>query len=192
MRFLLRSALFLALLLSILSLPAFADGMPSNDDFLSGNDWPMADAQAQIAGMIGTARVYELTIDRDSITLSVDHPIDPRQLLQYTWNRGGVHFGPSIANDFALPNPFVMSAHDSGPFGLGELDFASLLAVKAAALAAVTLEGATITEIEGSKPYDFAGETPLALWTVHLADAEGQTVDVLLSSSAQVVDVFTP
>ncbi|MDB5528393.1 MAG: hypothetical protein JWR51_1496 [Devosia sp.] len=175
-----RPILFGALLLSALSHPALAA------DLISSNDWPMADAQAQIVGMIGTGRVYDLTIDHDSITLSVDHAIDPRQLSQYVWDASGVR--PTMD----IPNTFRLGVSDTEPFALNDLDFAAVPAVKAAALAAFNAQGAAITEIEATRPTVGDSKVTVALWTVHINDIQGNSGEVLVTTQGDVLHTTLP
>jgi hypothetical protein len=156
-------------------------------NFLTSDEWPMAEAQEQLGNVVGSALVHEVRIDDRSVYLEVDHPTDKTLVRDYTWRVGGITRGL-----VDMPNFATMGLGDIAPFPMAELDLTVLPAVKAAALAAFDSEGARITGIEADKPTNRAASGLEVLWDVDLRQANAETGNVLVDMDGKVVEVGLP
>lgn len=151
-------------------------------DLIADDDWPMAEAQADIAAVLGDRPLNELRVYDTYVYFSANHPSEADTTSDYSWNLGGVRQG--------IDTP-ALGFGDSTPFAIAELDLSKLPEVKAAALAAFDSPGATITYIEAEKPTDRAA-APQLVWSVDLKQADGEKGQVLLDASAKVLEVVLP
>ena len=166
----------------LLATPGFAAAR----DLLATDSWPMADIQQTLSDEIGGALVHDITIGTDRISLTADHPTDPEQTTDYSWD------GQDIWRGISMPNFAALGMGDAAAFPLADLPFERLPEVKAAAIAAYGLPGAQITEIEGTMPTTRTSKKLIPLWEVHFAQGNGETGSVFLTANAQVVDVLLP
>lgn len=151
-------------------------------DLIADNDWPMAEAQVDIAAVLGARPLKELRVYDTYIYFSAAHPTEADTTSDYSWNLGGVRQGiDTPAFDFG----------DSVPFAITELDLGKLPQVKSAALEAFASPGATITYINAEKPTDRAA-APQLVWSVDLKQADGEKGQVLLDANAKVLEVVLP
>lgn len=151
-------------------------------DLIADNDWPMAEAQVDIAAVLGGRPLKELRVYDTYVYFTAAHPTKTDTTSDYSWNLGGVRQGIEIpAFDFG----------DSLPFSVTEFDLGKLPQVKAAALAAFESPGATITYIEAEKPTDRAS-APQLVWSVDIKQADGEKGHVLLDANAKVLEVVLP
>lgn len=154
-------------------------------DFLATDDWPMAEAQQQLADEIGASLVHDITIDGDRIVITADHATDPERTTDYYWD------GLTVRSGTSMPNFSALGMGDTKPFPLAGLPLTSLPDVKAAATAAFS-DGAEITEIEGTMPTTRTSKKLIPIWEVHFAQPGGETGSVFLTGNAQVIDVILP
>jgi hypothetical protein len=151
-------------------------------NLIADDDWPMAEAQVDIAAVLGGRPLKELRIYDTYVYFTAAHPTKSDTTSDYSWNLGGVRQGlETPAFDFG----------DTLPFAITEFDLAKLPQVKAAALAAFESPGATITYIEAEKPTDRAA-APQLVWSVDIQQADGEKGHVLLDASAKVLEVVLP
>ena len=155
-------------------------------DLLGSDNWPMAKVQQALSREIGAALVHDITISTDDVAITADHPTDPEQTTDYYWDSQGVRTGIS------MPSFAAMGMGDTEPFPLADLPLDRLPAVKDAAIAAIALPEAQITEIEGSMPTTRTSKKLIPLWEVHFTQPGGETGSVFLTANAQVVDVVLP
>lgn len=151
-------------------------------NLIADDDWPMAEAQVDIAAVLGGRPIKELRVYDTYVYFTAAHPTKADTTSDYSWNLGGVRQGiETPAFDFG----------DSVPFALTELDLSKLPRVKAAALAAFKSPGAKITYIEAEKPTDRAA-APQLVWSVDIQQTDGEKGHVLLDASANVLEVVLP
>ncbi|MEO6012203.1 MAG: hypothetical protein ABIQ30_01275 [Devosia sp.] len=156
-------------------------------DMLASDNWPMADAQALLAEIIGTARVHEITVAKDRISVTADHPSEADKQRDYSWTLSGVTRG---FVDF--PNLIKLGMGSIASYELSDVDFTKLPAIKQAALTAFDSAGATITELSATMPTDRASGALRVLWNVDLRQANGETGGVLVDTSGSVVEIDLP
>ncbi len=156
-------------------------------DFLGGDTWPMAEAQAQLAAALGTARAHRVRIGERSITVTADHPADKALQRDYSWSVEGVTY--SLVD---LPNFVELGLGGGTSFGFGAVDLTRLPAVKAAALEAFDSPGAAITGLEASMPIDTPAAVLRVLWRVDMRQADGETGRAWVDTSGRVVEMELP
>ena len=155
-------------------------------DFLQTDDWPMAEAQVELADEIGSALVHDITIDSDSVTITADHATDPERTTGYAWD------GLTVRPGISMPNFSALGMGDTKPFPLADLPLDRLSEIKTAAINAFAQPKALITEIEGTMPTTRTSKKLIPLWEVHFAQPGGESGSVFLTANGQVVDVTLP
>ncbi len=156
-------------------------------DLWESDDWPMAEAQETLAGVLGRSPVHSVRLYRESILVTAQHPTDEGLARDYTWRLGGVTQGL-----IDTPNLVTMGMGDIAPFPFDEVDFTALPKIKAAAREAFGAADAVIAGIEASKPTDRAAAGLKVLWDVEFREANGETGEVWLDAQGNVVEVKLP
>ncbi|MEO7221848.1 MAG: hypothetical protein ABIY37_05195, partial [Devosia sp.] len=156
-------------------------------DLWSSDDWPMAEAQATLAGVLGSSRVHSVRLYQNYIFVTADHPTDSGLQRDYAWRLGGVTRGlvdtPNLVN-------LGMGRIVSFPFS--EVDLTKLPLIKAAAHEAFGSPDAVITGMAAEKSTDRALGELMVLWEVEFRQANGEEGDVLLDAEGNVVEVHLP
>lgn len=104
----------------------------------------------------------------------------------FTWNLDGLHqpLGRmNIAAQLGRPAPPT--------FSIDDLDWTLLAKIEADAVAKVGLPGARVSEIKAAKSVDQPG-APLLLWTLEIADREGEVTKVLADAKGVIKRVVLP
>lgn len=156
-------------------------------DLIARDDWPMAEAQALLRRAIGTAGVHELSIGKDAIIVTADHPTDAGLQRDYVWSLEGVRQGL-----VDTPNLLTLGLGGAAAFDLGEVDLTALPKIKGAALAAFEAPDAAIVEMAARKPTDTPAAVLRVLWEVALRQRDGATGKVWLTADGVVTDVQLP
>jgi hypothetical protein len=158
-----------------------------NLDLWNSDDWPMAEAQAALGGVLGPSRVHEVRLYQDYVFVTADHPTDSGLQRDYSWRLGGVTRGlvdtPNLVN-------LGMGGIVSFPFS--EVDLTALPTIKAAAREAFGSSDAVIIGIEASKPTDRAMGELMVLWEVEFREPNGEEGAVWLDAEGNVVEVKLP
>lgn len=156
-------------------------------DLWSSDDWPMGEAQAALAAVLGAARVHEVRLYQNYIFVTADHPTDSGLQRDYAWRLGGVTRGL-----VDTPNLITLGVGGIASFPFDEVDLTKLPLIKAAAREAFGSPDAVITGIEASKPTDRALGELKVLWEVEFRQANGEEGQVWLDTAGTVVDVKLP
>jgi hypothetical protein len=147
----------------------------------------MAEAQATLAGVLGTSRVHDVRLYQDYIFVTADHPTDSGLQRDYAWRLGGVTRGL-----VDTPNLVTLGMGSIATFPFDEVDLTALPKVKAAAREAFGAPDAVITGMEASKPTDRAMGELKVLWEVEFREANGDEGEVWLDAEGNVVEVKLP
>jgi hypothetical protein len=153
-------------------------------DLLTDDDWPMAEAQSALTDVLGTDKVYRITVADKSVSVTADSPDDATLERDYSWNLGGVRSG--------LIDMPKLPIGEGVPFTLAEVDLGKLAEIKAAALKAFASPGAEVTGISAEKPSDRPAKDLQVLWKIDLTQADGETGSVLVASDATIVEADLP
>lgn len=156
-------------------------------DLWNSDDWPMAEAQSVLSGVLGSALAHEVRIYQDYVFVTAEHPTDKELTRDYAWRLGGVTQGL-----VDTPNLIALGMGDIAPFPFDEVDLTALPKVKAAAREAFGAPDAVITGIEASKPTDRAMGELQVLWEVEFREANGEEGEVWLDADGNVVEVKLP
>ena len=158
-------------------------------DLIVQDDWPMAEAQAALAAVVGTgAVVHELRVYDRYLYLEADHPTDPGQARSYSWDYSGVKRGIADTSNL-LSMGFSTLGYER--FALAQLDLAALPKIKAAALEAFDSPGTKITYMRAQRTTDRPGP-PEVLWYVDLEQADGQEGEVVANTAGEILNVALP
>lgn len=158
-----------------------------NMDLFLQDDWPMAEAQAGLAGVIGASRVHGVQINSDNVHVTADHPTDSGLARDYTWRLGGITRG-----FVDMPNTITLGIGGVVSFPFSEVDLTALPKVKAAAHAAFDSPGAVIIGMEAEKSTERAESELRVLWEVEFRQANGEEGEVFLDTQGNVVEVKLP
>ena len=156
-------------------------------DLWTSDDWPMAEAQATLAGVLGPSRVHAVRLYQDYIFVTADHPTDSGLQRDYSWRLGGVTRGL-----VDTPNLVTLGMGRIVSFPFSEVDLTKLPRIKAAARTAFGAPDAVITGIEAEKSTDVALSELKVLWEVEFRQANGEEGEVLLDAEGNVVEVHLP
>jgi hypothetical protein len=156
-------------------------------DLWTSDDWPMAEAQTALAGVLGASRVHEVRIYDDYVFVTADHPTDSGLQRDYSWRLGGVT--RSLVD---TPNLVTLGLGGIVSFPFGEVDLTKLPQIKAAAREAFGAPGAVITGISAEKSTDVAIGELQVLWEVEFREPNGDEGEVLLDAAGAVVEVHLP
>lgn len=155
--------------------------------FLSGDDWPMSDAQAALGAAIGQSTVFSVRVLEGDVYVAANHPDDAGLMREYYWNLEGVRRGM-----MDLPNLFTLGIGSKAAFQWDEIDLTTLPKIKEAAREAYAAPDATIIAIEASKPLDRALGELRVLWQVDFREANRETGTVWVDTEGKVVEVKLP
>lgn len=156
-------------------------------DLYASDDWPMAEAQAALAGVLGSSPVHEVRLYQDYIFVTADHPSDSDLQRDYAWRLGGVTRGL-----VDTPNMIKLGMGGIVSFPFDEVDLTKLPKIKAAAREAFGAPDAVITGMSAEKSTDVAIGELKVLWEVEFREANGEAGSVLLDSAGNVVKVNLP
>ena len=156
-------------------------------DLYASDDWPMAEAQETLAGVLGASLVHTVRLYRDYIFVTADHPTDSGLQRDYSWRLGGVTRGL-----VDTPNLITLGMGGIVTFPFSEVDFTALPQIKAAAREAYGAPDAIITGMAAEKSTRVALGELKVLWTVEFREANGDEGGVLLDAQGNVVDVHLP
>ena len=156
-------------------------------DLWNSDDWPMAEAQSVLGGVLGASLVHEVRLYQDYVFVTADHPTDEELTRDYSWRLGSVTQGLIDS-----PNLVKIGMGDIVPFPFGEVDLTALPGIKAAARDAFGAPEAVITGIEASKPTDRAMGELMVLWEVMFRETNGEEGSVWLDAEGNVVEVKLP
>jgi hypothetical protein len=156
-------------------------------DLFTSDDWPMGEAQTQLAAVLGSSRVHGVRIYDSYVFLTADHPFDSGLQRDYSWNLEGVTRG--IVD---TPNLVTLGMGGIATFAFSEVDLTKLPAIKAAAHGAYGAPEAWITAMEASKPLDRASAELKVLWEVAFREPNGDEGEVWLDADGAVVEVKLP
>lgn len=156
-------------------------------DLFIDDNWPMDEAQALLAGVLGASRVHEVRVYPSYVFVTADHPTDSSLQRDYSWNLEGVTRG--IVD---TPNLVTLGMGDIATFPFAEIDLTALPKIKAAAREAFASTDAVITAMEASKPLDRASADLKVLWEVEFRQANGEEGEVWLDLAGNVVEVKLP
>jgi len=164
-------------------------------DMIANDDWPMADAQAELTAIAGGEVVREVTVRSRSIGLSVEAEGNREQVISYSWNYSGIRRG--LAN---MPNTQrIFGIGNLAAFPLSEVDFKALPKIKKAALAEISVAGARIDYLVARKATDGVGPAQVK-WKVFIKLQGAALIDagnrmtgiVTLSTTGEVLNVIQP
>jgi hypothetical protein len=156
-------------------------------DLWNSDDWPMAEAQATLAGVLGASRVHSVRLYQDYVFITADHPTDSGLQRDYAWRLGGVTRGL-----MDTPNLVTLGMGGIVSFPFSEVDLTKLPQIKVAAREAFGAPDAVITGIEAEKSTDIALSELKVLWEIEFRQANGEEGEVLLDTSGNVVEVHLP
>ena len=142
-------------------------------DLLVDDDWPMAEAQAALEGVLGSSAVHEVRLYTDYVMVTADHPTDSELQRDYIWRLGGVTRGL-----MDTPNLVNLGMGGVVAFPFSEVDLTRLPQIKAAAREAFESPEAAIIAMSASKPTDIAIGELKVLWEVAFRDPSGEEGDV--------------
>jgi hypothetical protein len=158
-----------------------------NLDLYVDDDWPMNEAQSQLQGVIGDARVHEVRLYPSYVFVTADHPTDPSLQRDYSWNLEGITRG-----FVDTPNLVTLGLGDIATFAFSEVDLTALPKIKAAARAAFAAPDAVVTGMDATKPLDRASGEVKVLWEVEFRQPNGEEGEVWLDTAGNVVEVKLP
>lgn len=150
-------------------------------DLIADDDWPMDEAQADIAAALAGRPLKELRVYDTYLYFTAD--TDTNTTRDYSWKLGGVRLG--------LEMPAFPSFGDTMPFAVSEFDLTRLPEVKRKALAAYDWPDARIGYIYAEKSTERAA-APQLLWRVDIKQANGEDGYVLVDAAANVVEMVLP
>lgn len=155
--------------------------------FLTGDEWPMAEAQAALGAAIGGAGVHEVRIYEGYVFVTANHPTDSGLARDYSWNLEGVRHGL-----IDTPNLLTLGMGNRAAFQWSDVDLTALPVIRAAAREAFGAADATLLAIGASKPLDRASGELRVLWEVEFRQANGDEGEVWLDTTGLVVEVKLP
>lgn len=156
-------------------------------DLYTQDDWPMAEAQAGLANVIGSSRVHVVRIYSDNVFVTADHPTDSGLARDYTWRLGGITRG-----FVDMPNIITLGMGGVVSYDFAEVDLTALPRIKAAAHAAFDSPGAVITGMQAEKSTERADSELRVLWQVDFRQADGEEGAVFVDTQGNVVEVKLP
>jgi len=155
-------------------------------DLVTQDDWPMEQARDELLAVIGAGKsVHDVRVYNTYIFVVADHPSNPNQTRDYSWNLSGVKRGIVDA-----PSSSV-KMRGNAPFSLTELDFTRLPKVKAAARAALGMPDDKIAFIRAEKPTTGARQADVR-WEVEVAASNGERGVATVSPSGEVLSAVPP
>ncbi len=158
-----------------------------NLDLWTSDDWPMAEAQATLAGVLGASRVHSVRLYQDYIFVTADHPTDSGLQRDYAWRLGGVTRGL-----VDTPNLVTLGMGGIVSFPFSEVDLTKLPQIKAAAREAFGAPDAVITGIDAEKSTRVALGELKVLWEIEFRQGDGEEGEVLVDAAGNVVEVHLP
>jgi hypothetical protein len=156
-------------------------------DLFTQDDWPMAEAQAALANVLGASQVHTVRIYSDNVFVEADHPTDAELAREYTWRLGGITRG-----FVDMPNMIALGMGGVVAYDFAEVDLTALPKIKAAAHAAFDSPGAVITGMEAEKSTERAASELQVLWEVEFLQADGEEGEVFVDTQGKVVEVKLP
>ena len=155
-----------------------------NLDMLAQDDWPAAEAQAELAGAVGDATfVVELQVAKSAVQVATEVPESPNLLRDYFWDYAGVRRGQTDRL-----NPIVMGLGNGlEPFRLRDVSLSALPQIKAAARDAYGRPGAALSGLSAVK-----SKGAEIRWRADFAEADGRIGHVETSVGGNVLAVDHP
>lgn len=150
-------------------------------NLITDDDWPMAEAQADIAAVLAGRPLNELRVYDGYVYFTAQ--TDQKTTRDYSWHLGGVRMG------LELPDMSVFGG--TAPFAIGEFDMEQLPEIKRKPIEAYDWPDARISYIEAEKATDRAA-APQVLWRVDLKQTNGEDGYVLLDAKANVIETVLP
>lgn len=155
-----------------------------NLDMLAQDDWPAAEAQAELAGAVGDGAILvEVLVSKTAVQLATEVPESPNLLRDYFWDYAGVRRG-----QMDRLNPIVMGLGNGlEPFRLRDIDLSALPQIKAAARDAYGRPQATLSGLSAIKP-----KGAEIRWRINFAEADGRVGHVETSVGGNMLAVEYP
>ena len=149
-------------------------------DLFTQDDWPMREAEAQLAAVLGAGEsVHEVRLYDFYIYVEADSPVTPEESAAYSWDYPGVRRGL-----MDTPNFHRMAPGDTVPFRFAEIDLELLPALKAAARSALAMPNGKITSIWAKKSTAVIGP-PALQWTVEITNSNREQGRVMADAAAR-------